>query len=366
MKNVCVVIVAFYAAAVAQVAAALVSISLVNADFENGAPGLGEEIPGWPGVGTTTSAGVAFGSAHSGDYSAILMSGTTTSERGIYQMTDYTIQEGDIFTLRFWSTITWDNAEITAILFYGNGNVDKPAYEMGSASNIPPGGWWSSTWTEFELTATAPLESVGQKLGVHFVNTGAPLGSWVALDDVSLWEGDSFAPEAPTNLIATSGDGWVCLDWADSIDQDLASYTVYRALTTGSNYTAIASGLTASTNTDDSVFNGNTYYYVVTSTDSNSNESAYSPEVRAVPSADIADGEYLISEWAIAGGTNLTLMLSNSVPGHLYWVLSSDTLSPPDWSTNGFEVGNGPDLQIGIPIDPGSISRFFKIDVERQ
>ena len=195
MKKECAVFVAFCLGAVAQVAASLIPIPLVNSGFEDGPPpSPTDPIPGWPDVGTTNSAGVEFGSAHSGDYSASLLSGTATSERGIYQMTDYTIQEDDVFTLRFWSTITWENGEITAVLFYGNGNADNPAYEIGSETNVPPGDWWSGTWTEFELTVTATPESVGQKLGVQFLNTGTPDGSWVALDDVTL----SVVPEPAT------------------------------------------------------------------------------------------------------------------------------------------------------------------------
>jgi len=191
MKKTCIIMVAFCLAVVGQVAASLVPIPLVNPGFEAGIPGPGEEIPGWPSPGTGSDAGVDTG-GHSGEYSAFLKSGTVPSAGAIYQVTDYTIQEGDVFTLRFWSTIVWENAEITADLFYGN--EANPAYVLDSAANVPPGGWFTDIWTEFELTASATPESVGQKLGVHFVNTGLPDGSWLKLDDVSL----SVVPEPAT------------------------------------------------------------------------------------------------------------------------------------------------------------------------
>jgi len=46
--------------------------------------------------------------------------------------------------------------------------------------------------------------------------------------------------------------------------------------------------------------------------------------------------------------------------------LSTETLTPPEWSTNTVEAGDGSPKQFGIPIDPAATSRFFKLDVQRQ
>jgi len=85
-----------------------------------------------------------------------------------------------------------------------------------------------------------------------------------------------------------------------------------------------------------------------------------------VPSAAIAPGEFLIANHALEGETNLWLLASNTVPGHLYYLLSTDVLTPPVWSTNSFAVGNDFNLEFNIPIDPAATKRFFKLDVQRQ
>ena len=96
---------------------------------------------------------------------------------------------------------------------------------------------------------------------------------------------DTTPPASPTGLGATAGDGSVSLDWADNTEPDLASYTVYRSTTSGSGYGVIASGLAVSAYMDNTAANGTTYYYVVTATDTSSNESANSSEVSATPAS---------------------------------------------------------------------------------
>lgn len=90
-------------------------------------------------------------------------------------------------------------------------------------------------------------------------------------------------PAAPTGLNAATGDRTVNLDWADHGESDFDDYTVYRSATSGGGYSAIASGLTASAYTDNTVSNGVTYYYVVTAVDTSGGESADSNEVSAAP-----------------------------------------------------------------------------------
>ncbi|MEN6385272.1 MAG: carbohydrate-binding protein, partial [Phycisphaerales bacterium] len=72
----------------------------------------------------------------------------------------------------------------------------------------------------------------------------------------------------------------------DNIEADLAGYNVYRSTTSGIGYVKLnISILTNSNYADYSVINNTTYYYVVTATDTNTNESEYSSEVLAYPSA---------------------------------------------------------------------------------
>ena len=175
------------------------------------------------------------------------------------------------------------------------------------------------------------------------------------------------APAAPTGLGATGGDGCVVLDWADNAEGDLAGYNVYCSTNSGSYGAALAIGIADSSYTNNTVDNGTTYYYVVTAVDTGINESGFSSEVSAVPSADVAPEEYTISESTISAGTNLALTVSSSVPGHRYRVLGTDSLTNPDWQPAGTALaGNGTNLTFSIPVASGQTNRFFKLSVQRQ
>jgi len=122
-------------------------------------------------------------------------------------------------------------------------------------------------------------------------------------------------PAAPTGLSATAGDATVSLDWNDNSEPDLDGYNMYRSTTSGSGYSQINGSLLSSSNyTDNSVTNGTTYYYVVTAVDTDLNESAYSSEVSATPTAPGAEVE-IIGSWATGtshtkeSGTNRALVL---------------------------------------------------------
>lgn len=86
-------------------------------------------------------------------------------------------------------------------------------------------------------------------------------------------------PSAPTNLVATPGDGQVGLAWNAS--SGATDYRVKRSTTPGGPYTQIATPA-ATTYTDTAVTNGTTYYYVVSATNI-AGESANSAQVIATP-----------------------------------------------------------------------------------
>ena len=86
-------------------------------------------------------------------------------------------------------------------------------------------------------------------------------------------------PPAPTNLVATAGNGQVGLSWSASLGA--TSYNVKRSTTSGGPYTTIASPTTTSY-TDTGVTNGTTYYYVVSAVNT-AGESANSSQVSATP-----------------------------------------------------------------------------------
>lgn len=95
--------------------------------------------------------------------------------------------------------------------------------------------------------------------------------------------GDTMPPAAPTGLVAAGAGSSVSLDWDDNAELDLASYTVYRSTTSGSGYSALATGMTSSAYTDYTAAHETMYYYVVTAVDTSGNESASSNEASAAP-----------------------------------------------------------------------------------
>lgn len=97
---------------------------------------------------------------------------------------------------------------------------------------------------------------------------------------------DITAPAKPTGLTASGGNATVSLNWNDNTETDLGGYNIYRSTTSGGSYTKLNSTPLASSDyIDNSVTNEIPYYYVVTAVDTNSNESARSSEVSALPSA---------------------------------------------------------------------------------
>jgi hypothetical protein len=87
-------------------------------------------------------------------------------------------------------------------------------------------------------------------------------------------------PAAPTILTVTTNFGQVTLTW--STVPNATDYNVERAPSSGGPYTIIATNITATTFTDTSVVNGNTYYYVVSASNTGG-ESTNSAEVSTTP-----------------------------------------------------------------------------------
>jgi len=86
-------------------------------------------------------------------------------------------------------------------------------------------------------------------------------------------------PAAPSGLTATPGNQQVKLTWNASTTA--SSYNVKRATTSGGPYTQVAN-TTVTTDTDGSLTNGTTYYYVVSAVDANG-ESVNSAEAKGTP-----------------------------------------------------------------------------------
>jgi glucuronoarabinoxylan endo-1,4-beta-xylanase len=173
-------------------------------------------------------------------------------------------------------------------------------------------------------------------------------------------------PAAPAGLEAVAvSDSRIDLSWTASAGAE--RYIVKRSTTSGSAYEAVASNVVSTSCSDVAgLVAGVRYYYVVSAVNAGG-ASGNSGEAHAVPSAEIASGEYYIAGHAVASGTNLNLVVSNSVPGHTYRIWATDSLVDPDWQPLGTGLaGTGSTLDFGVAIEGASTNRYFKLDVQRQ
>lgn len=99
-------------------------------------------------------------------------------------------------------------------------------------------------------------------------------------------DGNSSPPAVPQNLSATAGNQQITLNWQANNEADLLRYRIYGgaspnptlkidSVNGAANTTKIITGLT----------NGTKYYFRITAVDNNLNQSGFSNEVNATPSA---------------------------------------------------------------------------------
>jgi hypothetical protein len=118
------------------------------------------------------------------------------------------------------------------------------------------------------LTLTFSPQSSGTATGILALNGGSPTSRTIAS-----MVGTGSQPQQHS----------VDLVWDPSTSSDVVGYNVYRGTQSGGPYSPITSAPETNTNdTDNTVSGGQTYYYVVTAVNGNSEESAYSNEERAV------------------------------------------------------------------------------------
>jgi len=145
-------------------------------------------------------------------------------------------------------------------------------------------------------------------------------------------------PFAPTGLSATPGNAQVLLSWHAS--SGATSYNVKQALVSGGPYTTIATGVTATNNTDKNLTNGTTYYFVVSAVNA-SGESANSSQVSAMPSTNLTP---------VTSG-----QLANLPVGRANVALTSGGATA---TANSFITGYGP----GLAIDGVSSTAWIPVD----
>ena len=97
---------------------------------------------------------------------------------------------------------------------------------------------------------------------------------------------DRTAPAAPKNVEATGYNGYIEISWTQGMEEDLGTYSVYRATAQNGVYTKLAGNIAKINYFDRSVEEGTTYYYKVSVNDKAGNESEYSEVISAQVIAD--------------------------------------------------------------------------------
>ena len=179
--------------------------SFVNLDFEsgvvnqtfNGFDNPAHDIPGWSNHAGILDAGVegsaAWWGTYAGGSSAFINGGGSA-----YNLSDYTIQAGDLFSVSFvaksWPWTSDGIGEWTVSLFY-----DAPANVFGSYTTSPLGD--NTAWVSYSSPAAiaATGASEGGKLGILFLNTGG---------DIATFDGIEVAVVPEPSTVALVGLGW--------------------------------------------------------------------------------------------------------------------------------------------------------------
>ncbi len=151
---------------------------------------------------------------------------------------------------------------------------------------------------------------------------------------------DTTPPSAPTNLIATAASSiQIDLSWTATTESDLAGYNIYQSTTSGSGFSKINTSLvTGESYVDTDLTSGTTYYYKITAEDTSGNESGYSSEVNATPTADESLNLIVNEDFeSFSAETNITELGAN-------WIVFSeedgDMVCPIDIDDTVYASGN--------------------------
>ena len=143
------------------------------------------------------------------------------------------------------------------------------------------------TSSEFALSGLSFPLTIPAGKNVQFTVAFTPQATGAASGTVSFASNASNSP-----VLSLSGTGTpppihsVLLSWTASTSSNIIGYNIYRSSASAGPYAQINSSLNASTTyTDNSVVDGQTYYYVATAVDSNNQESAHSspPQQAVIP-----------------------------------------------------------------------------------
>jgi len=243
------------------------------------------------------------------------------------------------------------------------------------------------------LTTGGPYGPVTSVTTTNFTDTGLTNGTTyyyvVTASNASGESGNSpetsatpnvAPPPAPTNLTATAGNMQVALNWTAAAGA--VSYQVNRGTTNGGPYgTVVASGLTATSVTDNTVVNGTTYYYVVVAVNSggvspNSNQASATPAAAPNPVLEVNAGGGAVGGFAAdsgfsggqTGSTTASIDLSGAIypaPQAVYQTWRTGIKKSPNFSytLSGLAAGSAYSLRLHFAENSVSRSGARKFDV---
>jgi hypothetical protein len=136
-----------------------------------------DNVPGWSTDGPCADSGVETGwTPTDGEWTAYLKGG----DPSIWQVTERTINQGDVYELKVDARITWEATTLRMSLCYEKAGVRVPV----ATSDVALTG----DMQEYTLTFQANdfPEAMGRKLGLEFANVSAAGESWLGLDNVRL------------------------------------------------------------------------------------------------------------------------------------------------------------------------------------
>ena len=171
--------------------------------------------------------------------------------------------------------------------FATSGGKIRVEYKLNAASDW--NFWAYCRGDEVESYVTAVVIGQSYNVRIRAENTIGGVSAWVSATISAA--GDVAAPATPTGLAATTGAGFVSLDWNDNTETDLGEYRVYRhTADVFGSATKIAEVLASRFVDANSLVTGTTYYYWITAIDRSENESTETASVNAAPTAPINTG----------------------------------------------------------------------------
>ncbi|MFC1899862.1 fibronectin type III domain-containing protein, partial [Chloroflexota bacterium] len=242
----------------------------------------------WNSNGTTTWVQGTL-APHTGSYYAEIDQADTP---GNLTSDDLDMSAASGISVNFWFEVKQLEAGDLLVEVY-NGSTWGTPTGFGDLTLYPT--YVNNVWCEFdEIISDSQYLISGFRIRFNASALGGATES-ANIDDL-LIVADTTPPGAPTGLVTTPGNSHVDLDWDDNSEGDLDGYNVYRSTDSGGSptpYAKVNGSLVTSSDYDDTgLTNETTYYYVVTAVDLADNESDFSGESSATPTAlvNLIDG----------------------------------------------------------------------------